>query len=189
MSERIAVYGGSFDPPHVAHLLACAWVVTSTDVDRLLLVPTFAHALGKAPCASFEHRVTMCEHIAAALPRCAVSDLERTLPTPSRTLHTLEALRAQHPDASFRLIVGGDIAGQTHRWYRWEDIVAIAPPLWLGRAGYDTPDGAAVVFPELSSTDVRARLGRGESVRGLVPNAVAEHIRAHELYAEAPCST
>jgi nicotinate-nucleotide adenylyltransferase len=189
MSERIAVYGGSFDPPHVAHLLACAWVVTSTEVDRLVLVPTFAHALGKAPCASFEHRLAMCERIARELPRCTVNALERTLPTPSRTLHTLEALRALHPHATFRLVVGGDIAGQTHRWHRWEDIVAIAQPLWLGRGGYETPAGADVVFPAMSSTDVRARLGRSDSVRGLVPNAVAEYIHAHALYrGEAPCT-
>lgn len=182
MTERIAVYGGSFDPPHAGHLLAATWIVTCTSVDRLLVVPTFAHALGKAPCASFEDRVAMCEALVRELPRCAVSDLERTLPTPSRTFHTLDALRALFPEAELRLVVGADIARETGRWHRWDDVVAMAKPLWLGREGYPRPEGASLDFPKMSSTDLRARLARGEPVDGCVPNAVLEVMRARRLY-------
>lgn len=182
MSERIAVYGGSFDPPHAGHVLAAAWVTTSADVDRLIFVPTFAHALGKSSRASYDDRVAMCQRLADTLPACSVSDIERTLPTPSRTLHTLEALARMYPDATLRLVVGADIANETARWYRWDDIVAIAPPLWLGRGGYERPASASFDFPTISSTVVRAHLAEGESVSGLVPNAVCAYIRQHDLY-------
>lgn len=183
MNETVAVYGGSFDPPHVAHLLAATWVATCTEVDHVLIVPTFAHALGKEARASFDHRLAMCEALARDVPRCTVSDIERSLPSPSRTLHTLEALSQARPGARFRLVVGADIARDTSRWHRWDDIVAIAPPLWLGRAGYAAHEAATITFTEMSSTDIRARLSRGEPVRGLVPNAVADYIEAHALYA------
>ncbi len=184
MSERIAVYGGSFDPPHAGHVLAATWITTSTDVDRLVFVPTFAHALGKSSRASYDDRLAMCERLSASLPSCSVSDVERALPTPSRTLHTLEALAKAHPNASLRLVVGADIATQTSRWFRWDDIVALAPPLWLGRGGYTRPESAPFDFPTVSSTDIRARLTRGESVSGLVPNVVRAHIRERGLYGE-----
>ncbi|MFO0692971.1 MAG: nicotinate (nicotinamide) nucleotide adenylyltransferase [Polyangiales bacterium] len=180
--ERIAVYGGSFDPPHVGHFLVSAWVATSAPIDRLLLVPTYRHALGKGARASFEHRVAMCGIVASLLPRTEVSALEATLGEPSRTLHTLEALSEAHPDAELRLVVGADIAAETHRWHRWDAIEAIAPPLWVGRVGYPRPPGASVDFPAVSSTEIRARLENGESVDGLVPNEVLAYLRAHGLY-------
>jgi nicotinate-nucleotide adenylyltransferase len=185
MSERVAVYGGSFDPPHVAHLLAAAWVVSAADVDRIVLVPTFAHALGKEPGADFEHRLAMCARIADVVPACTVSDVERSLPQPSRTLHTLEALRARDPESTYRLVVGADIATQTHRWHRWDAIVALAAPLWLGREGYERPVGAVLDFPRVSSTEIRARLARGEVPTGLVPNAILAYIAVHGLYRPA----
>lgn len=184
MSRTLAVYGGSFDPPHVAHLLVASWVASSTGVDEVLLVPTASHALGKRENASFEHRVAMCRLVAARIPGVHVSELERTLPRPSRTLTLLETIAADQPGVALRLVVGADIAAETARWHRWDAICALAPPLWAGRVGYPKPVPDCIDFPEVSSTDLRARLRAGWSVQGLLTDEVRAYVSEHGLYSE-----
>lgn len=182
----IAVYGGSFDPPHVGHFLVASWVASSTGIDEVLIVPTAHHSLGKEASASHAHRVAMCELLAERVPGTRVSAVEIDLPSPSRTLPLLHAIHAAHPDSHLRLVVGADIAGETHRWHRWDEVVRMAPPIWVGRAGYPHPPGAVIDFPNVSSTEIRQRLALGKSVEGLVPDAVRDYIELHGLYRSAP---
>jgi len=186
----IAVYGGSFDPPHVAHVLCAAYVLSAEAVDEVLVVPTFSHALGKEPGASFEHRFRMAELAMGELPRARVSRIEEELGGKSRTLTTLEALQKRHPDATFRLVIGADILAETHLWHRWDRVAELAPPIVIGRPGVandqddEHPDDRPLARPEVSSTDIRARLAEGRPVDGLVPTVVAEYARRHGLYRE-----
>ena len=177
---EIALYGGSFDPPHVAHVLVAAWAKASAGVDRVLVVPTYRHAFGKRS-APFADRVAMCRLAMADLRSAEISTLEEELGE-SLTLHTLQALRERRPSARFRLLIGADILAGAHRWHRWDDVVALAPPLVVGRGGYATPEGVGMTMPEISSTDVRDRLARGASVDGLVPPDVADYARSRGLY-------
>lgn len=182
----IAVFGGSFDPPHVSHVLCAAYVLSAEDVDALLVVPALAHALGKEAGATFEHRFQMTALAMRDLRRAHMSRMEEERGGVSRTLDTLETLCEAHPQASFRLVVGADILDETQHWYRWDRIVEIAPPIVVGRGGYAEPRSHALTMPEVSSTDVRARLAEGRSVVGLVPHAVAAYVRQHGLYQESP---
>src|ERR1041384_419210 len=94
---RIALFGGSFNPPHVGHQLAALYVLETAAVDELWFVPAFRHPFDK-PLADFEDRMTMCQRAAAALgPRVRVSDIERALGGPSRTLRTVQTLVQRHP--------------------------------------------------------------------------------------------
>jgi nicotinate-nucleotide adenylyltransferase len=111
--------------------------------------------------------------------------VEKRLGGVSRTLHTLEALRAEHPDASFRLLVGADVLPTTERWHRWDEVTKLAPPLVIGREGYPVPEGCPISIPDVSSTQVRAALeGQGE-LYGLLPRTVIEYIRVNGLYTSA----
>ena len=83
MSARLAVYGGSFDPPHIAHVLVASWALAMGEVDSVIVLPTLEHALGKTAGASFEQRLAMCERAFACLRGVQVSGLEQTLGTPS----------------------------------------------------------------------------------------------------------
>src|SRR4051812_30483853 len=108
MSAReVALFGGSFDPPHVGHVLAVSYAL-SVGFDSVLVVPTFEHAFGKAS-SPFEHRVAMAQLAFAPLPAAVVSRIEETLPVPSRTLATIECLRARDPDEQLRLLIGADL--------------------------------------------------------------------------------
>lgn len=177
------VYGGSFNPPHLAHQMACLAVLETERVDRVLMVPCFRHAFGKE-LAPYQDRVEMCR-LAAALfgGLVEVSLIESELgETENRTYHTLEALRAREPAAAFRLLVGADVLTEKDKWYRWDDVVAMAPLIVVGREGVGESGAQAFQLPAISSTEVRARIARGESADPLVPRSVLDYIAGRGLY-------
>lgn len=178
--KTVAFFGGSFDPPHIAHQVLCLMVLEATEIDQVWMVPTFQHVFGKVM-APFSHRFALCERIARPFgDRVVVSDIEAELGGESRTLGTLEALTARHPEIAFRLLVGADILAERHRWHRWDDVARLAPPLVVARAGF--PGGDLPAPPDISSREIRNRLGRGESALPLVPRAVMDYIAAEGLY-------
>lgn len=177
----LAVFGGSFDPPHVAHVLVACWARAAGGADRVLVIPTFEHAFGKKS-VPYEHRRKMAELAFADLPFVSIDDTERDLGGESRTFHTLEALAKKNPGASFRLVIGADILTETHRWYRWDDVARLAPPLVVGRGGYPLPPECPLEMPEVSSTDLRRDIAAGTPIRGRVPSPVIAYIETHGLY-------
>ena len=180
---NVGFYGGSFNPPHISHVLAVSYVLATQPVDRVLVVPCFDHPLGKE-LAPFIHRRVMCERAFAHLRDVEISSIEQDMGETSRTLYTLQALKAAHPDWSLRLIIGADILGETDRWFAWSEVIALAPPIVLGRLGHPTPDAPPPVVPEVSSTEVRARLAAGEPVDDLVPRQVIAYALAQGLYGQ-----
>ena len=177
---RVAFYGGSFNPPHVAHQLVALYVLETAAVDELWLIPCAKHPFDKI-LAPFEHRQRMCELAAAALgPRVRVSDIENRLGGESRTLVTLRALQADHPDHEFHLVVGADIEPELRLWYGAGELLRDIPRIVVGRSGFG--DHAGLAMPAVSSTEVRTRIARGESVAPLVPRPVDAYIREHHLY-------
>lgn len=175
-----AIFGGSFDPPHIAHTLVAAWAL-ARGMDEVLVIPTFEHAFGKKS-VPFEHRLAMSELAMAPLRSVRVLTTERDLGGESRTFHTLMALKKQFPSANFRLLIGADILKDADRWFRWDDLSRKAPPLVVGRQGYELTDPEAIVLPEVSSTEIRRRLGSGESVTGLLAPQVERYLQHHKLY-------
>ena len=181
---RVALFGGSFNPPHVAHQMAALYVLETAPVDELWLIPAFRHALDK-PLAPFADRLRMCALAAAALgPRVRVSDVEGTLGGESRTLHTLRRLRELHPGNAFSLVIGADLVAEVPSWLGGAELERTVPFIVVGRGGMSAAgDDDRVAMPELSSTTVRERLAAGKSVEGLVPRAVLDYIYARGLYA------
>ena len=180
---KLGILGGSFDPPHLGHLLLATTALALCDLDRVLVVPVYQHALGKE-LTPHEHRLRMCELAFADLPRVEVSALERDLGGTSRTLRLIEALSERHRDASFRLIVGADILNEAHLWHAFDQIERRAPLLAVGRGGVPNPrvDPRAPVLPAVSSSEVRETLARGGDVSPWVPRRVIAYLEEHALY-------
>jgi nicotinate-nucleotide adenylyltransferase len=184
---RIALFGGSFNPPHVAHQLVALYVLETQPVDELWFVPVYSHPFGK-DLAPYEDRVAMCELAASVLgPRAKVSRAEGELALrpdfTGRTLDLVEHLAA--PDRELRLVIGADILGETHKWYRWDEVVAKAPLIAIGRSGFSVPPGSTVTglqMPEVSATKVRELLQSGGDARALLPASVLRYIASHALY-------
>jgi nicotinate-nucleotide adenylyltransferase len=188
-TRQVALLGGSFNPPHLAHQVAALMVLETQDVDALWFLPTWKHPFGK-DLTSFDDRVRMTELAADALgPRASVSRIEQEIAArpgfvSSRTLDTVVALEALHPDTGFRLVIGADILAETDKWYRWDELAARARPIVIGRVGYDAPAGTlpSPLEVALSSTEVRACIARGELPNGLLPRAVMGYIAERGLY-------
>jgi nicotinate-nucleotide adenylyltransferase len=184
----LGVFGGSFDPPHVAHVLAAAYALAVGELDRLLVVPVYAHAFDKK-LESFEHRVAMCERAFADLARVEVCPIEARLALPSRTLATLEALAAEYPGYGLRLVIGSDLLAEAERWHRFDRIKELAPVFVIGRGGRNA-EGFSVELPPVSSTRVRELFASSgteasaEELTCLVPRAVLDYARDHRLYAQ-----
>jgi nicotinate-nucleotide adenylyltransferase len=183
VKDRVAVFGGSFNPPHLGHVLACALLLSVEEIERVLVVPTYLHPFAKA-LEPFEERLRMCELAMGWIPRVEVSAIESEIGGESRTLHTLERLAEQHPEWQLRLVIGADILAEAPRWYGFDAIGKLAPPIVLGRAGVVTPDAPPPLLPDVSSTKVRACIARGawDELAHVVPRAVIEHVRARRLY-------
>ena len=180
---NVAVFGGSFNPPHIAHVAACRLVLSGADVERVLVVPTYKHPFAKE-LAPYEDRVTMCELAMGDLPGVTVSRVEADLGGESRTLRTIEHLAASHPDWRLRLVIGADVLAEAPRWFAFDVISKLAPPLVLGRAGIDAPAAGPAVLPDVSSTAARDAIARGawEEAAALVPAKVLVYIRQRGLY-------
>ncbi len=179
---EIALLGGSFNPPHVAHVMAAWWALATQGVREVWLLPAWRHPFGKA-LAPFEDRVRMCELAVAAIRGAHVCSAEAELasdPLCGKTARTLEHLRAKHPELDFALVVGADILPDTPKWYRWDLVQALARVVVVGRQGY--PGGGEPALPAISSTAVRERLARGEDVSALLPRRVAAYALERGLY-------
>ncbi len=162
---RIALFGGSFNPPHLGHELAALYVLETAGVDELWLMPTFQHPFDKA-LEPFEDRLAMCGLAAAALgPRARVTDIERELGDESRTLRTVRALQSRHPEHDFALVIGADLVAEIATWYGAQELRATVPFIVVGRAGLAAGAGprAAIEMPAVSSTEIRRALARGKA--------------------------
>jgi len=181
MEGTLAVFGGSFNPPHIAHQMACLVVLETQPVDRLLCVPAYRHPFDKQ-LAPFADRVEMCRLLVAPFgARAEVTTIEEELGGEvSRTFTVLEALAARHPGARLRLVIGADILRERDKWWRWQDIEKLAPPIVVGRRGYPGPEG--LELPDVSSREIRARLASGQSVAGLVPRTIIQYLETKGLY-------
>jgi nicotinate-nucleotide adenylyltransferase len=187
--STVALFGGSFNPPHVAHQLVALYILETQPVDELWFVPTYAHPFGK-PLEPYEHRIAMCEIACAALgPRAKVSRAEEELAlrpgfVSSRTIDLIDHLLAG--GHQLRFVIGTDILAETHKWHRWDDVVAKAPLIVVGRAGHELPPGSVatnITMPSISSTRIRELLAtRDPEVTGLLPRDVMGYIAQHRLY-------
>lgn len=179
---EIALLGGSFNPPHVGHLMAALYVRATLGCDEVWLVPSFNHPFGK-PLAPFEDRVAMCEAMGEDLgPWLKVSRAEAEVGGEGRTIELLEWLLPRHPGARFRFVIGSDILADLPKWKAWERVQALVQVTVLHRAGYPAPGALGPPMAEVSSTEIRRRLESGEPLADLVPRRALEVARSRGLY-------
>lgn len=181
---KVALYGGSFDPPHIGHLLVVSYVLATQDVDQLWLLPTYRHAFGKKM-APFEDRLEMCRILEAHFPSGVVTSSVESEVDSDRTVDTLEYLRRRHPEHDFRLVIGSDILGEAHRWKAFDRVKELAPLILVARGDHPSPEAEGPVMPAVSSTEVRRRLAAGEDAALLVPRKVLAYVESRGLYRDS----
>lgn len=190
MGERIGLFGGTFDPPHVGHLLLALDALDHLALDRLVLVPAARQPLKQGVAMTAPgHRLAMVEALSAADARLSVDGSEVARGGLSYTIDTVRALKAAHPDAELVLLMGADTAATLPQWREPEALSLLVQVAVAGRGAepVQLPAGfRAQPFPmrrvDVSATEIRARVAAGRSIRGFVPDAVADYIAAHGLY-------
>lgn len=188
---RIGLLGGSFDPPHIGHLLAASDAFDALALDRLVLMPAATQPLkaGRAS-ATPEQRLSMTRLLVGGDKRFDVSSVEIDRGGLSYTVDTLTSLGARWPAAELFLLVGADVPRSFPSWREPERIVQLATVVVLQRGGESTdvagmpgtPRVLATRRIDVSSTEIRQRVREGKSIRGFVPETVAEFIAAERLY-------
>lgn len=185
---NVALFGGSFNPPHTGHQMACLYLVEAEAFDRVWLVPTYRHAFGK-PLVPFPHRAAMCALVARPFGgRVTVCEVEQNLDAGegNRTIDTVRHLKAHHPEERFTLVVGSDILEETASWKDFDGLTDEVAFLVLRRTGFEPVPTkhrlSALAFPEVSSTAIRERCASARGVQGLVPASVAAYLDDHRLY-------
>jgi nicotinate-nucleotide adenylyltransferase len=130
---RIALFGGSFDPPHIGHQLACLYVLSTHAVDEVWMLPCAQHPFAKQM-APFAHRAAMCQLATAHLTGVRVCTIEGELPGPSYTLNTVRALSERHPEHEFLLVIGADLLHERERWHGAAELCQRVRFIVLGRS-------------------------------------------------------
>lgn len=206
-AARIGILGGTFDPIHLGHLEAASAARKALALDHVLLLPSRVPPhRSLEPRASVYHRFAMTALAAGCSEGVLASDLELRRDGPSYTVLTLEALHHEGASASsLFFIIGADAFAEIDTWYDYPRVLTLANFAVVARPGAADaradsiadprpliPDPSTSVLyvdaptPDVSSTDIRRRVANGESIEGLVPPGVAQHIRRHRLYIPAP---
>lgn len=197
---RLGIYGGSFDPVHLGHLLLAETCREACELDRVLFLPC-----GQSPhkprgaIASGQQRAEMLEFAVAGDPRFGVCRIELERSGPSFTVETLRQLRVEQPDSELFFLMGADSLADLPLWREPQAILELATIVAVNRGHRPPPDWSSlesrlgpnvrdrvqfVTMPaiDLSATEIRERIGSGRSVRFQVPRAVEEYIRQNGLY-------
>ena len=190
---RIGIFGGSFDPIHIGQAIIAQHIIGSGAVDRLwfMVSPVNPLKADKKRQVADTDRLRMVEMVTRPMEGVETSAFEFTMPKPSYTIDTLNALQAKFPDDEFYLVTGGDNWQIFDKWRNSEEILAKYHLLIYPRLGYEVniPDelkdrvtlvDAPII--EISSTQVRERLSQGLSVRYYVPDEVLGYIERKQLY-------
>ncbi|MBM4160183.1 MAG: nicotinate-nucleotide adenylyltransferase [Ignavibacteria bacterium] len=192
--SRIGIFGGSFDPPHMGHLIIAELVRQQLALDRVVFVPAFTppHKKGNHASTAFD-RLHMTRLAVRGNPHFSVSDLEVRREGISYTVDSLRVFKRRHPHARLYLIIGSDTLGQFWQWKSPREILSLATPAVYSRPGFErarAPRGrplARIKGPllQISSTQIRKRIAAKKSVRYLVPDAVRQLILRRNLYSRS----
>jgi nicotinate-nucleotide adenylyltransferase len=183
---RVGLLGGSFDPVHYGHLRVAQWALDALDLQEIHLVPARQSPF-KGPCvASAEHRLAMLNLAIRDNEALAVEGCELQRESPSYTVDTLRTLTRRSPKTCFTLIVGSDAASGLEKWREISELRRMAEIRILSRPGdaFEAEPRSVIPFRGLaiSATEIRAAIGRGESVRYLTPESVRRYIEEKGLY-------
>lgn len=194
---RLGIFGGSFDPPHVGHLLVAQDAIAALSLDRLLIVPAAQQPLKQGQHTAANQRLEMVLRCFVRVPGMVVDPIEIERGGLSYMVDTVESLQRCEPAAELYLLIGEDVVATLPQWREPERLRSMARLVILRRdvvneganapsTQHDAPglpvQHLAVRRVDVSSTEIRARVRAGRSIRGFVTDAVADYIASAGLY-------
>jgi len=201
MPERIGLFGGTFDPPHLGHLILASEAQSQLELDRLLwtLTPEPPHKQ-EQPITPVEHRLAMVNLAIEDNPSFELSRVELDRPGPHYTLDTVKIIADENPGAEIVPIIGGDSLHDLPKWYRPKELLYKCHWVGVMRRPEDSANIEALErdlpgikskvhyvdapLLEIASRDIRSRIANGETFRYYLPKPVYEYIEQNQLYHE-----
>ena len=184
-SEKIGLFGGSFDPIHHGHLILARDAMESLGLDRVIFIPVNVspHKLAHPPVAAR----LRCEMVAAAIAgesRFSMDACEAEREGPSFAVDTVRVMRRRFPQAELFYFIGEDNVSSLHTWREIDELKKLASFVVLARGNLQPVEGFPVISRniDISSTDIRNRIAQGLPVRYLLPDAVCTILTRHQLY-------
>lgn len=200
--QRIGILGGTFDPPHLGHLILAEHAADALGLAKLLFVPAadppHKQHETKTP---VHHRLRMLECAIQGNPRFSISRVDIDRPGPHYSVDMVRIIGKLYPDTELYFVMGSDSLRDLPRWYHPDELIRLCQLAVMRRPGDDVRlDMHAAVLPELaarvvmvdapligiSSTDISDRLRQGQSIRYLVPDTVLSYIQSHPIYGKTP---
>lgn len=206
--RRIGIYGGTFDPPHMGHLITADQARQDADIDVMVFLPAGDPPHKGHEVTRVEHRLAMLELAIESSPDFHISTVEIERTGASYSYNTMRCFTEKYPDSDFYFLMGEDSFLNIESWHRWEELLELVTTLVVLRPEGKDPErknhvrqdteawrrelidrGFRVMvtgtYPlDISSTDIREDIKEGRSVRYLVPDAVLEYIEREGVYAD-----
>ncbi|MER2190165.1 MAG: nicotinate-nucleotide adenylyltransferase [Solibacillus sp.] len=186
--KKVGIFGGTFNPPHIGHLIMANEAYEALGLDEVRFMPN-----AKAPHKAVAEEVTNAQRLrlvelaVATSPQFTVERFEMTRGGVSYTVDTMRELIAREPDTKFYFIIGGDMIDSLHTWYRIDELMSLVQFVGVRRPGTKAETTYPVQMIEapeinLSSTFIRQRLQHGGTLQFLLEPAVEAYIRKEGLY-------
>ncbi len=190
--RRVGIIGGTFNPPHMGHLIMAQQVGDQLGLDEVRFMPDAQppHVDEKKTIPA-QDRANMVQRAIADNPLFKLETAELKRGGKSYTYDTMKALKAQHPETQYYFIIGGDMVDYLHTWSHIDELVKLVTFVGIKRTGYPTTSQYPVIWVDaplidISSTQIRHKVSQGHTVRYLVPDTVAAYIKEHQLYENKP---
>jgi nicotinate-nucleotide adenylyltransferase len=185
--KKIAIYGGTFDPVHHAHLILAREAIETLNLEKVILVPAAISPLKKAaPIANGEVRFAMLRAAINGEPEFELDECELRRPPPSYTIDTVREIRRRKRDAEIYCLIGEDNVERLPQWTRFPELDKMVRFVVLDRTGKQPTHSYQVIRRriDISATEIRRRVAQNESIRYLVPESVEKIIHREKLYRE-----
>jgi nicotinate-nucleotide adenylyltransferase len=190
--ERVGLFGGTFDPIHLGHLILAEAAMEELDLDRIIFIPAGLSPFKteRPPMASNNDRLFMLKSAIANESRFSIDERELSRTGPSYTVETVREMLDDHPGVRFIYLIGADNLKDLQKWHQIDELRNLVDFAVLGRGTF--PEESACDFPvvcrriDLSSTEIRKRLAAGLSIRFMVPGAVYDFLMHHNPYRNSP---
>ncbi|WP_102026959.1 nicotinate-nucleotide adenylyltransferase [Salirhabdus sp. Marseille-P4669] len=185
--KKIGLFGGTFDPIHVGHLLMAEEVYERLNLDEIWFIPSYVPPHKTGTTTSPDDRMRMLQLATEDNDHFRIEDMELKRKGTSFTFDTIEQLKQSHPDKQFLFIIGADMVEYLPKWYKIEELIHNITFVGVKRVGYEVKSKYPIIevevpMIEISSTILRNRLKHGGTTRYWLPKKVREYIRENGLY-------
>jgi nicotinate-nucleotide adenylyltransferase len=185
--NRIGILGGTFDPPHMGHLIIAEEVLRALNLDQIWFIPTFEPPHKHDAYVQVDHRIDMLKLAIEGNNEFLLNTIEIDRAGKSYTIDTIIGLKEAHPEAEFYFIIGADMVEYLPNWYKIDELIKLVKFVGVKRNGYSVDSSypikkVEIPMIDISSTLIRERLQAKKSIKYLVPESVYHYIKENGLY-------